>query len=270
MLTSATKRFLPAVVRAQLTSPATYPALSHAFSSIASRKQARSVYKIIHAPRPKPELQNWNVHGTTTQSAAPGTVKPTMMQMQSWNHHDPISEVGGGFYYPQTASDLQAKAIEMELINEEAQNEIVASTGRMQASPKSMPRRKLPHPYYPQYASDLANEAYEMDHQDEHTIAAKPKEEDIGVALNPLPHTNLYVPLDYPQGASDLTTKAYEMDHLEEMKSGRGREKPTRTAPPPAKSSMSTVGAPFYPQYATDLAPEAYEMEHPEEKTGGQ
>ena len=246
------------------------------------------MYKMIHAPRPKPELQNWNVHGTTTQSAAPSTVKPTMMQMQSWNHHDPIAELAsslpmqkGPFYYPQTASDLLTRAMEMELINEEAQNEINASTGcnSMQTSAKPKPRRKLAQPYYPQYASDLANEAYEMDHLDDQSVAAtsasKPKKDVVGASLNPLAHTSMpYVPLDYPQGASDLADKAYEMDHLDKMEKGRGTKEKARTSAPspPSRTDELTVGDPFYmyPQYATDLATEAYEMEHPAEKKAGQ
>lgn len=175
MLTTIGKQNVPALLREVAKSPKVYPAMSHAvevvtssakFTSLSPAKKKIAPYRVIHAPRPKPELQSWNVHhGTTSLSAA----QHTLMQLQGWNHHDPLSQLLGNLpdRLTQTtppAIDVIEMAKEIERIEEDALDEIAVSTGRAGPSKEEMNHAtNLKFPYYPQYASDLIDKSYEME-----------------------------------------------------------------------------------------------------------
>ena len=257
MLTTIGKQNVPALLREVAKSPKVYPAMSHAvevvtssakFTSLSPAKKTIAPYRVIHAPRPKPELQSWNVHhGTTSLSAA----QHTLMQLQGWNHHDPLSQLLGNLpdRLTQTtppAIDVIEMAKEIERIEEDALDEIAVSTGRAGPSKEEMNHAtNLKFPYYPQYASDLIDKSYEM----ENTKSSKPSPI-LKQASPPLDQA----PSDYPQGASDLCDVAYQMDHP-----------PEETTKPQKKGTDR-----LYPQYhpemygASDLVDKAFELDHPE------
>ena len=262
MLTTIGKQYVPAFLRGAAKSPTVYPAMSHAvevvtspakFSYLSPAKEKKTPYRVIHAPRPKPELQSWNVHGTTTLSSA----QKTLMQLQGWNHHDPLSQLLGNLsdrliQTTPPAIDAIELAKEMERIEEDALDEIAMSTGRASPSNEVMNHHaaNLKFPYYPQCASDLVDKAYEM----ENIKTSKPPPI-LKQASRPLDQA----PSDYyPQGASDLCDVAYQMEH-----------------PPPdetTKPRQEKVTDRLYPQYmyhpemygASDLVDKAFELDHPE------
>ena len=269
MLTTMGKQYVPALLRVAAKSPSVYPAVSHAvevvtssakFSSLSSAKKGNAPYRVIYAPRPKSELQDWNIHGTTTLTApSPPTLpgKQTMMQLQGWNHRDPFSQLLGSNRDRSVqmipTADIIETAKEMERIEEDALDEIAKSTGR--ANPTST-KKVMPHarasttaanfkfPYYPQYASDLVNKAYEMENI---------KVSKVTPVLKKTSRPLVAAPSNYPPGASDLCDVAYQMDHPEET-----------------TQSKKKVTDQLYPQYhpemygASDLVNKAYELDHPE------
>ena len=256
MLTTIGRQCVPALLRDAAKSPTVYPAISHAvevvtssakFSSLSRAQKKKVSYRVIHAPRPKPELQSWNVHhGTTTLSSA----QLTLMQLQGWNHHDPLSQLLGNLPDRLTLTipsvDVIETAKEIERIEEDALDEIAISTGRAGPSNEAMNHdTNLQFPYYPQYASDLIDKAYEM----ENTKTSKPSPI-LKQASPPLDQAPSY----YPQGASDLCDVAYKRDHP-----------PEETTKPQKKNTDR-----LYPQYhpemygASDLVDKAFELDHPE------
>jgi len=267
MLGKIGKQYVPAILRGThvvLTkSPAVYPIFSHAvevvtssvkFSTLSSTKNQNPFHKaLLHAPRPSVDLQDWNVHGTTTLSSASDPTPPQLTQMQGWNHHDPLSQILGNvpdrFVEVRISPDIMEMAKEAERIEEEALEEIALSTGRFGDSRQVLRSRKvtLKHPYYPQYASDLVPEAYEMESA---KTAAAP------TAPEQTSHPREGVSSDYPQGASDLCDVAYQMDH-----------------PPEGTEQSKKKVDRLYPQYhpdlygASDLADKAYQLDHPEHFT---
>lgn len=260
MLTTIVKQHVPAILRGThvvTKSPAVYPIISYAvevvtssvkFSTLTSTKMKIPSYNAIRAPSPKPELQDWNVHGTTTLSSASGPTPPP--HMQGWNHHDPLSQILGNapgrFIQLRPSPDIMEMAKEAERIEEEALDEIALSTGRSGDSKEMVPpcNSTLKYPYYPQYASDLVTEAYDM----ENVKAAKAP-----TVPEQTSHPRGIIPPDYPQGASDLCNVAYQMDHTEAIVQ-------------PEKKAADRL----YPQYhsemygASDLVDKAYELDHPE------
>ena len=177
------------------------------------------------------------------------------MQLQGWNHHDPLSQLLGNLsdrliQTTPPAIDAIELAKEMERIEEDALDEIAMSTGRASPSNEVMNHHaaNLKFPYYPQCASDLVDKAYEM----ENIKTSKPPPI-LKQASRPLDQA----PSDYyPQGASDLCDVAYQMEH-----------------PPPdetTKPRQEKVTDRLYPQYhpemygASDLVDKAFELDHPE------
>ena len=255
MLTTIGRQHVPALLRDAAKSPTVYPVMSHAvkvvtssakFSSLSPAQKKKVPYRVIHAPRPKPELQSWNIHnGTTTLSST----QQTLMQLQGWNHHDPLSQLLGNLPDRLTLTipsvDVIETAKEIERIEEDALDEIAISTGRAGPSNEAMNHdTNLQFPYYPQYASDLIDKAYEM----ENTKTSKPSPI-LKQASPPLDEAPSYC----PRGASDLCDVAY-MDHPQE-----------ETTKPQKKDTDR-----LYPQYrpemygASDLIDKAFELDHPE------
>jgi hypothetical protein len=257
MLTTIGKQYVPALVREAAKSPCVYPAMSFAvevvevvmssakFSSLSPAKKKKASYRVIHAPRPKPELQSWNVHGTTTLSSA-----QTLMQLQGWNHNDPLSQLLGDlpdrFIQTTPAIDVIEMAKEMERIEEDALDEIAMSTGRASPSNEAMNHAtNLKFPYYPQYASDLVDKAYEMENMK--TSKSFPI---LKQACRPLDQA----PPEYPQGASDLCDVAYQMEH------------PPEETTKPKKKVTDRLYPRYHPEMygASDLVNKAFELDHPE------